>query len=167
MDGKQHTRLFNSLLLLFVPMFILLKWYIYIPLLLVSNDIVNPDNDLKWDGGGRHRFFYSHSLIYPSVIALCLWLPLSAITIYGSLIFTRIVIVLYIPSIVHLLADVHSDNPMGKYRISCFKFKMDNWWSIWSIKIKRNRLSVKGTKIWLVGNALTMITMMTLLNIYL
>jgi hypothetical protein len=133
MDGRNHTKWYILILFVYIPLLIYFELYAFIPLAILAHNIVDPDEDQKWLGGATHRNIVTHSLLWPALIAFCFWLPIQMVPF--KLHFT----ILCIPTIAHLVEDIPSDNPTGKYCISYF------W----------GRLSVNWTRAWLVGNAVT------------
>lgn len=130
MNGKEHTKLFFISLIALVPLYGYLDKWQYIPLLILSQFVVNPDIDqyVKWL---PHRNWCTHSVFLPALITVAIWLPFAGVDIS----FMEIFSVLSLPTMIHLAADIPSKNPQGSYRISMIK-----------------RLSVGWSRAWLVGN---------------
>lgn len=111
MDGRQHSKGYFLSLLLWIPLYIYLRLYLYIPLLIIGNSIVDCDEDQKWRGGKWHRSLITHSLLWPLIIGLCIYLPFCATNIS----FMKIFVTLVIPIIVHLYLDLYAKDEEGKW----------------------------------------------------
>ena len=157
MDGRTHSRAFTRSLLFFIPLLIYLGQYLFIPLLFLSNSIVDSDEDNKWRGGGHHRYFLTHSILWPLCISLVFWLPIYNVQ---GIAFTRYLFVLCSPIVIHLFLDLFTPvttdgktrwtwarDPKGKYRIQLKKGK---------------RLSAGYSRLWLIGNIIIGLLLMIL-----
>ncbi len=161
MDGKHHTKAFKYALYFFIPAFIILgilvsvDWLWFIPLLFMSNQMVDPDEDTKWKKGFSHRHYLTHSAAYTLLITgalMCTLIPYMEIM---NLIdwAAHIIAVFTIPLILHLSLDIPA------------KGKRCGTYCIWFRRGKR--LSGPGTVWWLVLNILAMIVFNVLMVIFL
>ena len=156
MDGATHSRWFFRSLVFFIPFLVYTQRWWFIPLLILSNSIVDSDEDNKWNHGGPHRHFITHSIIWPLLIATAFWLPAKDIT---GMTFMPYFFVMCAPVVIHLFLDLYTpvrgddnkthwhylDAPKGKYRI----------------RIKKGfRLSVEWTRAWLIGNIIAGLALM-------
>jgi len=151
-NGRTHAIAFNYSLILFIPVFIALgvfysyTWFYYIPLLLLSNSMVDPDEDQKWAGGSTHRNFLTHSVLWSLIIAIVIMITAIPFMTPENLLdwSTRMFAVFTIPVILHSFLDIYSPtgNRVGKY----------------NIRVKRgHRLSGTGTILWFVVNIILML----------
>ncbi len=116
MDGRNHFKLFLILIIPICILFFYADYTLYIPLLLGSFMLVDPDEDQKWFKGRFHRSVLSHTAIFPLLLSLCIYLPFKG----TGLSFMGIFVVFNIPTMVHLFGDIYSKNRGGKYCVSAF-----------------------------------------------
>ncbi len=128
MDGRNHFKLFASCFIPFAIYLIYAELYLYLPLAWLANGIIDADEDQKWLNGKWHRSWFSHSILYPLLISLAIYLPFWNIGIS----FYTLFLVLSYPTALHLAGDFYSKKAMGKYRIG--------------------KLSVPWTRGWILGN---------------
>jgi len=151
MDGKSHSKAFSYLIIVLVPVFIALGILItteflwYIPLLIISNSMVDPDEDQKWNNGSAHRSWITHSVVWSLLITATIvcsaytYMDLPNLIDWGL----NLLSIFTIPLILHLILDIYSrtGNRTGKY----------------NIKIGR-RLKGWQTVLWFLSNIAIMIT---------
>ena len=164
MDGRTHSKIFwRYFFIPFVVLLVLMKMYWFIPLLILSNLICDPDEDTKIMGGKTHRSFLTHSIIIAVVIILSF-----GVTIMDTfgLLWSDILLwlfkgfmVLTLPVLVHLILDipvsrhkvkgvVKKGNRVGKYCISLYPFdgRLSAFWSVTFLLV--NILSI--ISVWVV-----------------
>ena len=139
--GTIHSKSFSIVLPLFIIILVYLRLYFFIPLLFLSNTIVDPDQDTKWKNGKYHRSFITHSVLWSVLIGL-VWsfslleyFDLSVILLH----FMKVIFVFLLPILLHLILDVYSKsgNRTGKY---CISFQNEK------------RLTGRLTVIWILVN---------------
>lgn len=151
-DGRTHSKWFCIILPFFIGLLILLKLYSYIPLLILANSIINPDEDQKWMDGKPHRSFFTHSILWSLTIGGAIILALKPNTEDILITFG----VISVPLITHLFLDLFSRNENGKYRFfrmydhRCGKYRI----SFYPFK---GHLSANRTIIWLLINILIIV----------
>jgi len=149
-DGRTHSKIFTIFSVFFIGLLIWFKLYSYIPLLILSNSIIDPDEDQKWINGKMHRSFITHSVLWSFMIGGAISIALKPNTEDIMMLFT----VLLLPTLIHLLLDILSrdqhnklrflkDKRVGKYCISFYPFK--------------GRLTGNQTVAWLLINSLFII----------
>lgn len=160
MDGRTHSKVFGYFLIPFFILLIVLKLYIYIPLLVLSNSIVDPDEDQKWSNGAGHRSLFTHSIFFSILIVVSFGITTDMTLDW----YFKSTMICTLPVMVHLLLDIPTHrsrvkdsngeylrdergkyittrgNRVGKYRVSFYPF--------------HKRLSGSWTVVWLVVNIL-------------
>ena len=139
--GTTHSKAFSFVLPLFILLLIYLRLYYFIPILFLSNAIVDPDQDTKWRDGKYHRSFLTHSVLWSVLIGFVWSFSLMEyIDIFIILQhFMNVLFVFLLPILLHLILDLYSKNGnrTGKYCIYLHKEK---------------RLSGRLTVIWILVN---------------
>jgi len=163
MDGRTHSKIFGYFLPFFLILTIIMKLYVFIPLLLLSNPIVDPDEDQKWSNGAGHRSILTHSIFYSIMIVIVFGITTDTTLEW----YFQAVMICSLPVLVHLILDIPTHRHkmkgengeylrdkrgkyittrgerVGKYRVSFYPFK--------------KRLSGSWTVIWLLVNILIII----------
>jgi hypothetical protein len=74
MDGKHHLQLYYLFLLPFFIALIVYQLYYVLPLTLLAFQISDSDEDQKIAKGRYHRWFFTHSLLYPLMIWIVIYI---------------------------------------------------------------------------------------------
>ena len=69
-DGKTHSKAFFIGLPFFILLLIYVKLYWFLPILFLSNPMIDPDEDQKWLKGRTHRNFITHSLLWGILLSI-------------------------------------------------------------------------------------------------
>ena len=148
MDGRNHFKGYKRIII--IPLFLLiyLTLWRYIPLLILSSFIYDPDEDQKVDGGRFHRSFLTHSLLWPMIIT-------GAFYWFDLQLFMGGMFVSSFAMIIHLFLDLFTCDDEKKYRLFGVHYKRVGKYCIRFFKKRIN-----GTKsvIWLIVNILLLIT---------
>jgi len=119
--GTTHSKVFSGFLPLFIFFLVYLELYFFIPILFLSNSIVDPDQDTKWKNGKYHRSFITHSVLWSVLIGFVFsftlldYIDISIILHH----FMNLLFVFLLPILLHLILDLYSKNGnrTGKYCI--------------------------------------------------
>lgn len=145
-DGRTHSKAFFIALPFFITFLICLKLYWFIPILFLSNAIIDPDEDQKWAKGRTHRNFITHSVIWSLLITIAFSSSLYGYVdwefVYDHLL--KLFAIFCLPILLHLSLDIYSKSGkrQGKYCIYLYKGK---------------RLNGKWTVFWLISNIIIII----------
>ena len=147
-DGRTHAKWFAITSIFFIVVLAWLNLYKFIPLLILSNSIVDPDEDQKWLKGRAHRHFLTHSVLWALIVGGAFILVLGIPPLTDILI---MYLVLSVPLITHLFLDLLSKNDEGKYRFFGMSHKRLGKYYI-SFYPSHRKLKAWGTIVWLLVN---------------
>ncbi len=149
-DGKTHSKAFFIGLPFFILLLIYVKLYWFLPILFLSNPMIDPDEDQKWLKGRTHRNFITHSLLWGILLSITFSTSLYGYVDKSFVVdhLLKLFAVFCLPIILHLSLDIYSKSGKryGKY---CIYF------------IKGKRLSGNWTIFWMIMNILIMILYIT------
>jgi len=135
-DGRTHSKwFFIFLILIFIPLLIYIKLWFFIPILFLSNAIIDPDEDQKWLKGRTHRNFITHSIIWSLLIAVAFSTSLYGYVERKFVIdhLLKLFAVFCLPILLHLILDLRSKSGKryGKYCVYFYKGKrLNGGWTI-------------------------------------
>lgn len=146
MNGKEHFKVWNLFYIIFSFVYLFRNSFSWFNLNILFCGYfmffwINPDDDQIIVGTKAHRWFITHSAIYPILFYLILrvFLNIELAKIFG--------VFLFLPVILHLIFDYRIDHLIGNvstlWKISFYPFKI--------------RLDKKGSFIWILINELIMI----------